>query len=125
MIREQTLHDLQKTMEFLYHEVLCPWICSSVSWFIVCGNLTRICTLLLCENCINLNCVELLHRGFQAYYILLLFCLFILLIFESLILKFQLKIVIYLKIQLHYIMELYVTLFYIFPFSYKCYTFII
>ena len=58
MIREQTLHDLQKTMKFLYHEVLCPWICSSVSWFIVCGNLNRICILLLCENCINLNYIE-------------------------------------------------------------------
>ena len=30
----------------------------------------------LCENCINLNYVELVHSAFQVYYILLLFCLF-------------------------------------------------
>ena len=60
--------------------VLCPWICSSVSEFIVYGNLNRICILLLCENCINLNYVELVHNNFQDYYILLLFCIFILLI---------------------------------------------
>ena len=40
----------------------------------VCVNLNRICILLLCENCINLNCVELVHSAFQVYYILLLFC---------------------------------------------------
>ena len=39
----------------ILHLVLCPWILSSVSWFIVYGNLDRICTLLLCENCINLK----------------------------------------------------------------------
>ena len=32
----------------------------------------------------------------QVYYILLLFCIFILLIFERLILKLQLKVIIYL-----------------------------
>ena len=58
---------------------------------LVYGNLNRIYILLLCENCINLNYVELVHSAFQVYYILLLFCLFILLIFESLILKLQLK----------------------------------
>ena len=82
-------------MKFL-HLALCPWICSSVSWFIAYGNLDRICTLMLCETCINLNYVELVHSAFQFFYILLHFCLFILLIFESLILKFQLKILIYL-----------------------------
>ena len=82
-------------MKFL-HLVLYPWICSSVSRFIVYGNLNRICILLLCENCINLNYVELVHSAFQVYSILLLFCLAILLIFESLILKLQLKILIYL-----------------------------
>ena len=46
---------------------------------------------LLCENCMNLNSVELVHGAFQVYYILLLFCIFILLIFENLMLKFQLK----------------------------------
>ena len=55
-----------------------------------------ICILLLCENCINFNYVELVFSAFQVYYILLLFCLFILLIFESLMLKHQLKILIYL-----------------------------
>ena len=156
-------------MKFL-HFVLCPWICSSVSWFIVCGNLNRICILLFrkraslvaqtvkhlpamwetwvqslgqedllekemathfstlawkipwmeepgrlqsmgsqraghnwatslcvwCKNCINLNYVEMVHSAFQVFYILLLFCLFILLLYESLILKLQLKILIYL-----------------------------
>ena len=72
-------------------------ICSSVSWFIVYGKLNRICILLLCENCINLNYVELVHSAFQVYYILLLFCISILLIFENFILKLELKILIYLK----------------------------
>ena len=67
---------------------LCPSICSSDSWFIVYGNMNRI-YILLCEHCINLNYVEFVHSAFQVYYILLLFCLFILLIFESLILKLK------------------------------------
>ena len=46
--------------------------------------------LLLCENYINLNYVELVQGDFQVYHILLLFCIFILLIFQSLILKPQL-----------------------------------
>ena len=39
---------------------------------------------MLCENCINLNYVELVHGDFQVYYILLLilFYIFTLLIFE-------------------------------------------
>ena len=40
------------------HLVLCSWICSSDSWFIVYGDSNNICVLLLCENCINLNNVE-------------------------------------------------------------------
>ena len=43
---------------------------------------TWLCILELCENYINLNDVELVHGAFQVYYILLLFCIFILLIFE-------------------------------------------
>ena len=70
-------------------------------------NLNRICVLLLCENCINLNYVELVHSAFQVYYILLLFCLFILLIFESLILKLQLKILIYLQNKVTYSSTIY------------------
>ena len=35
------------------------------------GNSNRICILLLCENCIHLNYVELVHSTFQVYYILL------------------------------------------------------
>ena len=77
------------------HLVLCSWIFSSVSWLIVYGNLSRICKLLFYENCINFNYVKLVHIAFQVYYILLLLCTFILLIFESLILKLQLKILIY------------------------------
>ena len=57
--------------------------------------MNRIYILLLCENCINLNYAELIHSAFQAYYVLLL-CIFILLIFECLILKLQLQILIYL-----------------------------
>ena len=82
--------------EIIFYLVLCPRICSIVSWFIVYGNLNRICILHLCENCINLNYVELVHDAFWVYYILLLFCLFILLIFKSLLLKLQPKILIYL-----------------------------
>ena len=73
-----------------------PWICSSVSWFIVYRNLNRICILLVCENYINFNYVEMVHSAFQVYYILLLSHLFRLLIIESLTLKLQLKIFIYL-----------------------------
>ena len=58
--------------------------------------MNTIYTLLLCENCINPNYVELVRGAFQVYYILLLFYIFSLLIFESLILKHQLKILVYL-----------------------------
>ena len=64
--------------------------------FLVCESLNRICILLLCENCINLNYVEIVYSAFQVYNILLLLCIFILFIFESLILKIQLQILIYL-----------------------------
>ena len=40
---------------------------------LVYGNLTRICILLLCENCINLNSVELVHHAFQVSYVLCIF----------------------------------------------------
>ena len=84
----------------LDHEIFAPCF-MSLDMFqcllvIAYGNLNKIHTLLLCENCINLNYVKLVQNAFQVYYILLLFCLFILLIFESLILKVQLKILIYL-----------------------------
>ena len=42
---------------------------------LVYGNLNRIYILLLCENCINLNYVELVHSAFQIYYILLCVCM--------------------------------------------------
>ena len=38
--------------------------------------LNRICILLLCGNCINVNYVELIDNTFQVYYILLLLCTF-------------------------------------------------
>ena len=82
-------------MKFL-HLVVCPWTCSNVSSFTVYGNLDRICILLLYENWKNLNYVELVCSAFQVYYILPPLCLFILLMFESLILKLQLKSLIYL-----------------------------
>ena len=81
-------------MNFL-HPVLCPQICSSVSQFTVYENLSRICILLSCENCINLKYVELVHSAFASIsfqYILQLLCRFIILISESLIFKLQLKI---------------------------------
>ena len=37
------------------------------------GNLNKVHTLLLCENCINLNYIELVNNAFQVHYILLLF----------------------------------------------------
>ena len=39
----------------------------------------RVCILLVCEYCLNLNYVELVHSAFQVYYILPLLCIFILL----------------------------------------------
>ena len=36
--------------------------------------LNRICILLLCGNCINVNYVELIDNTFQVYYIRLLLC---------------------------------------------------
>ena len=47
-------------------------------------------------SCINFNYVELVHSAFQVSYMLLLLCTFILLISESLLLTFQLNILIYL-----------------------------
>ena len=72
------------------------WVAVAFSEFIVYGNLNRICILLLCENYINFNHVELVHSAFQVHFILIPLCIFILLIFESLILKHQLKILVYL-----------------------------
>ena len=92
MIKEQTLYNFNT--KFL-HLVLCPWICSSVSQFTVYGNLNTIHILQLVWKLYNLNYVQFVHGVFQVYYILLLFCISILLIFKSLILKFQLKILIY------------------------------
>ena len=84
-----------QTMKFLIL-ALYPWICSSVSWFIVYRNLNRICILLVCENYINFNYVGMVHSAFQVYYILLFSHLFRPLIIESLTQKLQLKILIYL-----------------------------
>ena len=78
-------------MTFL-HLVLCPWIWSNVLKFTVYGNLSRIFIILLFENCINLSYVELVYNIFQVYSILLLLCIFIVLI-----LRLQIKILIYLK----------------------------
>ena len=62
----------------------------------------------------SFNYIELVHNAFQVYYILLLFCIFILISFESLIMKLQLKILISLLKKLKFIVELYVILFSIF-----------
>ena len=127
--------------------------------FIVRRNLNRICILLLCENCINLNYVGLVHNAFQvvdllflSIFILLMgihfsnsfyqwifillisfyfsvysfykypfLCIFILLIFESFILKLQLKILVYLlkKIIVTYSGSI-CNLVQFFQVSYKC-----
>ena len=51
----------------LDHETFTPCFmfleCFIAYWLIVYGNLNRICILLLCENCINLNYVELAHSA--------------------------------------------------------------
>ena len=52
--------------EFLYL-VFTSLDISSVSLFIVYGNLNRIFILLLSENCINLDYVELVYGAFQIY----------------------------------------------------------
>ena len=79
-----------------------PLVCSSVSSFTVYGNLNITCILLLCENCINLNYIKLVHGAFQVYYILL-FCTFILFIFWELDIEITTKILlIYLKIIVLY-----------------------
>ena len=66
IIREQALYDFNTL--YLGHETFAPCFtsCSSVSWLIVYGNLNKICILLLCENCISLNYVELVHNSFQV-----------------------------------------------------------
>ena len=55
----------------LDHEIFAPCFMSldmfQFSWFIVYENLNRICNLPLCENCINLNYVELVYSAFQVY----------------------------------------------------------
>ena len=83
-------------LSFLY-----LWICSNVSQFIVYGNFNRICILLFCENCINLNYVNLAYNAFQVYYILLLLCTFILSISENLIVKLQQILIYRLKTNNH------------------------
>ena len=66
VIREQALYDFSTL--YVSHETFAPCFtsCSSVSWLIVYGNLNKICILLLCENCISLNYVELVHNSFQV-----------------------------------------------------------
>ena len=66
IIREQALYDFNT--RYLGRDTFAPCFmsCSSVSWSIVYGNLNKICILLLCENCISLNYVELVHNSFQV-----------------------------------------------------------
>ena len=121
IIQQNRFCMITKTLE---HEIFTPYFMSLDMFqcllvYSLWEHWNRISFLLLCENCINFNYVELIHSAFQVYSILLLFCLFILLIFESLILKLQLKIFIYLK-TLKYIVELHVTFFCIFQVSCKC-----
>ena len=66
VIREQALYDFNTL--YLGRETFAPCFTrsSSVSWLLVYGNLNKICILLLCENCISLNYVELVHNSFQV-----------------------------------------------------------
>ena len=96
IIRQRCENRLCMTSILLDHEIFCtlfyvPGYVPVSPGFTVYGNLNTICVLLLCEDYINLQYVELVHGAFQFLYILLLFCIFILLIFECLILKLQLK----------------------------------
>ena len=91
VLREQALYDFNTL--YLGHETFAPCFmsCSSVSWLIVYGNLNKICILLLCEIVyvlIMLNWFTVVFRSSNPTF------LSILLIFESLILKFHLKILI-------------------------------
>ena len=97
VIREQTVYDSStfRQLNFCTLFYFPGYVLMSPS-FTVYGNLKRIYILLLHENCVNLNYVELVHRASQVSYILLLLCIFILYIVESLILKLQLNILIYL-----------------------------
>ena len=65
-----TVHGSQRVrhnwVTYTFCFTLCPWMFSSVSYFTVYGNLNRIFILLLCENCINLNYIELCFSG-QLY----------------------------------------------------------
>ena len=87
MKREQTLSDFNTFRPCNFCTLFCV--------LIVYGNLNRICILLLCERCINLNYAEMekknyaemVNGAFQVYYILLLSCLFLLLIFDNFILR--------------------------------------
>ena len=101
IIRQRYENRLCMTSISLDHKIFCtlfyvPGYVPVSSGFTVYGNLNTLCVLLLCEDYINLHYVELVHGAFQFRYILLLFCIFILLIFECLILKLQLNILIYL-----------------------------
>ena len=100
MRREQALLDFSTFRPLNFYTLF--FVSEYVSWLIIYRNLNKICILILCESCINLNYVELLHGAFHIYYILQLLCLFILSIFESFILKLQLKIFSYLKIIVIY-----------------------
>ena len=85
----------------LDHEIFAPGFMSLDMFqcllvFIDYGDLNKTYILLFCENCMNPNYVELVHGAFQVSCIFVLFCILILLIFESLILKLQLKILLFL-----------------------------
>ena len=119
-----TVHGSQRVrhnwVTYTFCFTLCPWMFSSVSYFTVYGNLNRIFILLLCENCINLNYIELCFSG-QLYPSTSLL-IFLLSTFESLILKLKLKCLIYLlKKIMQYTVELYVTLLCILQLSLKCF----
>ena len=85
----------------LDHEIFAPGFMSLDMFqcllvFIDSGNLKKTYILLFCESCVNPHYAEFVHGAFQVCCIFLLFCIFILLIFESLILKLQLKILLFL-----------------------------
>ena len=98
VIREWTLFSIPTPLD---HEIFAPGFMSLDMFqcllvFIDYGDLNKTYILLFCENCMNPNYVELVHGAFQVSCIFVLFCILILLIFESLILKLQLKILLFL-----------------------------
>ena len=88
---------ISESVWFLAHEIFAPGFTSlDMLQYILVYSLWELEFVFYCENCINLNYIELVHGTFQVYLSFYFFYIFSLLIFEIFILKLQLKILIYL-----------------------------